>query len=103
MDELLPESRKRDLYRICKRYGVKRLDLFGSATTEKFDPRNSDLDFVISFEPRNPARLFDRYFGLKEELERLFGREVDLLMEEAIKNPYLAKSIEQSRKPFYAA
>lgn len=103
MDELLPKSRKEEFDRICKRYGVKRLDLFGSAATEKFDPGDSDLDFVVSFEQRTPAFLFDRYFGLKEELERLFGREVDLLMEGAIKNPYLAESINQSRTPIYAA
>lgn len=52
---------------------------------------------------QNSARLFDRYFGLKEDLEALFGREVDLLMEGAMKNPHLIKSVSESRLPLYAA
>ena len=54
---------------------------------EGFDLVSSDVDFVVSFAPRTPARLFDRYFGLEEDLEALFGREVDLLMEVAMRNP----------------
>ena len=103
MDELLADDRREELGRICERYGVERLDLFGSSARGRFDPEKNDLDFVVSFEHRTPARLFDRYFGLKEELERLFGREVDLLMEEAIRNPYFAESVNQSRAPIYAA
>lgn len=103
MDELTLESRREALARICERHGVERLDLFGSATTERFDPEKSDLDFVVSFDHRAPARLFDRYFGLKEDLERLFGREVDLLMEDAIRNPYFAESVSRSRTPVYAS
>src|SRR5215218_6470571 len=49
----------------------KRLDLFGSAAGDGFDPEASDLDFVVSFERRDPPGLFDRYFGLKEDLEVL--------------------------------
>ena len=100
---MLVDGRREEIGRICERYGVKRLDLFGSAAVGRFDPQKSDLDFVVSFEHQTPARLFDRYFGLKEELERMFGREVDLLMEEAIRNPYLAKSVNRSRAPIYAA
>lgn len=81
-----------------------RPDLFDSAAGGGFDSERSDLDFVVSFEPRTPARLFDRYFGLKEDLERLFGRDVDLVMEGvAWKNPHFARNVEQSRVPLYAA
>lgn len=99
----LVESKKAEISQICRRYGVSRLDLFGSATGEDFDPERSDLDFVVAFAPRTPSRLFDRYFGLKEELEELFGREVDLLMEGAIRNPYFASSVSKNRIPLYAA
>lgn len=92
------------LHEACKRHGVSRLDLFGSALAERFDPESSDLDFVVSFSPRNPPRLFERYFSLKEDLESLFGREVDLVMEgTAARNPYFARSVKESRVPVYAA
>lgn len=99
----LVESKKEEVARICGRYGVSRLDLFGSASGECFDPDRSDLDFVVSFKVTGETRLFDRYFGLREELVKLFGREVDLLMEGAIRNPYFAKSVNESRTPLYAA
>ena len=78
----LVEDRAEEVRQICRRDGVERLDLFGSAAGEGFDDLgDSDLDFVVSFERRDPPELFDRYFGLKEDLEGLFGRGVDLVME----------------------
>lgn len=100
----LVESRVEEVEGICRRHGVERLDLFGSASGEGFDSEGSDLDFVVSFERRDPPALFDRYFGLKEDLEVLFGRGVDLVMEEAVKkNPYFAESVAETRVPLYAA
>ncbi len=88
------EDRVEEVRRICRRYGVQRLELFGSATGEGFDLESSDLDFVVSFERRDPPALFDCYFGLKEDLEELFGRGVDLVMEGAVaKNPHFAESV----------
>lgn len=89
---------------ICHRHGVERLDLFGSAAEKDFNPEGSDLDFVVTFERRDPPALFDRYFGLKEDLEALFGRGIDLVMEGAVKkNPYFAASVAETRVPVYAA
>ncbi len=103
----LVESRRPRIAEICRRYGVRRLDLFGSATQTQdggFDPDRSDVDFVVLFEDREPPQLFDRYFGLKEDLEGLFGRGVDLVMEGALgKNPRFARSVEESRVPVYAS
>ena len=100
----LVEERRVEVAEICRRYGVRRLDLFGSATATGFDPEASDLDFVVSFQRRNPPELFDRYFGLKEDLEELFGRGVDLVMEGAVgKNPQFAESVAETRVPLYAA
>jgi uncharacterized protein len=101
----LVEHRVEEVRQICRRYGVERLDLFGSAAGEAFDDlRASDLDFVVSFERRDPPGLIDRYFGLKEDLEALFGRRVDLVMEGVIgRNPYFARSVAQTRVPLYAA
>jgi predicted nucleotidyltransferase len=100
----LVEDRAEEVRQICRRHGVKRLDLFGSAAGKGFDHGNSDLDFVVSFERRDPPELFDRYFGLKEDLEGLFGRGVDLVMEGAVgKNPRFAESVSETRVPLYTA
>lgn len=100
----LVESRIEEVAEICRRHGVERLDLFGSAAGEGFDLEGSDLDFVVSFERRNPPELFDRYFGLKEDLEALFGRQVDLVMEGAVgKNPHFADRVAETRVSLYAA
>jgi predicted nucleotidyltransferase len=98
------EDKKVEIATACQHYGVERLDLFGSATGEEFDPARSDLDFVVSFERREPPNLFDRYFGLKEDLENLFGREVDLVMEGALrKDRRFAEGVNQRRVALYAA
>ena len=93
---------REEIPRLCQRYGVRRLELFGSATTEKFDPARSDLDFLLEFDS-NPANLFNRYFGLKESLEALCGREVDLVTVGAMRNPYFIESVNKTRQLVYAA
>jgi predicted nucleotidyltransferase len=91
------------LRELCARHGVERLDLFGSAARDDFDPESSDLDFLVDFEPMSPVRHADSFFGLLEDLERLFGRPIDLLESEPIENPYLWRSIEKSRQALYEA
>lgn len=100
----LVEDRKADVARACRRHGVRRLDLFGSAAGDQFGPARSDLDFIVSFERREPPDLFGRYFGLKEDLEILFRRNVDLVMEGALrKDPSFAENVRESRVLLYAA
>lgn len=89
-----------ELPALCRRFGVRRLDLFGSAAAGGFDPARSDLDFVVEFNS-DAAHLFDRYFGLKESLEALYGRPVDLVSEGASANPYFIESIERTRRRVY--
>ncbi len=86
----------------CRRYGVRRLELFGSAATGAFDPQRSDLDFLVEFDA-NPAKLFDRYFGLKESLEALYGRKVDLVTVGSLQNPYFVDAVNKSRQLVYVA
>ena len=81
---------------------MRRLELFGSATTGAFDPQRSDLDFLVDFDA-NPADLFKRYFDLKESLEALFRRDVDLVMIGALHNPYFIESVNKTRQLVYAA
>ena len=96
IDPFLPEIEK-----ICKKYEAKSLTLFGSALTEEFDPDKSDLDFLL--ELISPENGLDKYFGIKEELEKLLNREVDLVMPKAIRNPYLKESIYSRLKKCYDA
>lgn len=88
---------------LCVRYRVARLDLFGSAARDDFDPAASDLDFLVEFAPMAPAEHADSFFGLLEDLGKLFGRKVDLLEREPIVNPYLWHSIQRSRRVLYEA
>ena len=97
------ENRSAELAQLCRRYHVQRLDLFGSATTDHFAPATSDLDFLVEYEPMVPELLVDSYFGLLEALEVLFQRPVDLVVARAIRNPYFAKSVEETRQLVYVA
>jgi predicted nucleotidyltransferase len=99
---LLEEHRAR-LTELCRRFGVRRLELFGSAADGRFDPGRSDFDFLVEFESSDFQGAADRYFGLLEGLEALLGRRVDLVELPAIRNPYFLHGIAASRTPLYAA
>ena len=94
---------REELRALCRRFHVRWLDLFGSAARGDFDPERSDVDFLVKFDRSAPQHPFDAYFGLKEALEELLGRPVDLVEASAVRNPYLKASIEQSRENVYAA
>jgi predicted nucleotidyltransferase len=88
---------------VCVRHGVVRLDAFGSALRDDFRPDESDLDLLVEFGPMEPYARVDAYFGMLEELRALLGLEVDLVMAGAVKNPYIARDIERTRRMLYAA
>ena len=96
-------TQRERLTALCRQFGVKRLDLFGSATNETFNAATSDYDFLVELEDMPPAAYADAYFGLLEALTALLQRPVDLVTARAVKNPYFLKSIEQSRIPLYVA
>lgn len=87
---------------LCLKYAVRRLLLFGSAGTDRFDEVTSDIDFLVEFDDA-PVSRFDAYFGLKEDLEALFGRPVDLVSAAALENPYFAESVASTSRELYAA
>jgi hypothetical protein len=99
----LIESKRSQVEAACRRRAVRRLELFGSAARDDFDPASSDLDFLVEFDAASTLPALDQYFGLKEELEALFGRPVDLIMPRAVRNPYLQAEIERDRRLLYAA
>lgn len=102
MNALL-ESRREAMADVCRRYGVKRLEAFGSALEEGFDPERSDLDLLVEFGPMQSYARVEAYFGMLDELRLLLGREIDLVMVGAVRNPYIARNIQRSKQLLYAA
>jgi len=88
---------------LCEELGVLRLDLFGSATGRTFDPRSSDVDVLVEFGQQRPVGYFDSYFALKEGLERILGRPVDVVARSSIRNPYFLEQVQRQREQLYAA
>ena len=88
---------------LCLQFRVRRLELFGSATGTTFDPATSDVDFLVEFFEFPGGGIADAYFGLRQELENLLQRKVDLVTVAAVTNPYLRQSIDRSKEVLYAA
>jgi predicted nucleotidyltransferase len=87
---------------LCRQYGVQRLELFGSLLRDAFNEATSDVDFTVEFQPELAGSSFERYFGLKADLESLFGRPVDLVELGAMPNTRLKRLIERARVAVYA-
>lgn len=85
-----------------ERFGVRRLRVFGSVLTDRFDPKRSDVDFLVDFYPNREDRL-DDYLGLKDALAEIVGRDVDLVVADAVRNPYFKKVAFGSAQDVYAA
>jgi predicted nucleotidyltransferase len=97
------DGKMEQLVELCRRYHVKRLEVFGSAATDAYHPESSDLDFLVDFgnEPLGPwGGLF---VDFANSLEALFGRPVDLIMPQSIRNPYFRQAVDASRRLIYEA
>ena len=88
------------LIELCKNHKVAELYIFGSILTDKFSTK-SDIDFLVQFEKIDILEYFDNYMDFKENLEKLFGRPVDLLENQAIRNPVFRKVIDREKKLVY--
>ncbi len=86
---------------LCRRFRVTRLELFGSATGIDHAEEDSDFDFLVDFDLSGEVRALDAYFGLKEGLQALLGRRVDLVMPSALRNPYFRAEVDRQRQPLY--
>ena len=98
--ESVINEKKEQLAALCRRHGVKRLDVFGSAAEGDFTS-SSDIDFVVEFDDSVGDRRFDNFFELLEGLKRLFGRGVDLVEPGGLRNPYFIRRVEQTRREIY--
>jgi predicted nucleotidyltransferase len=86
---------------LCKNRGVRRLALFGSAATGSFDRSSSDLDLIVEFQPMSPVQHADNYFGLMEDLQKLFDLPVDLIELAPIRNPFFRQAVVETEEVLY--
>jgi uncharacterized protein len=98
VEAALPQIRN-----LCQRLGVTRLDLFGSASGSTWSHSPNDVDVLVEFGPLSPGQRFDAYFTLKEGLERLLSRPVDVVVVSALENPYFLAQVLAERESLYAA
>ena len=94
------EKVKPEIERICSRLPVKRLGLFGSAMGQKFS-KSSDVDVLVIFDSVEDVDLFDKYFELKEQLEDVFKRDVDLIVDGKFRNPIFGDIVNKTRTIIY--
>jgi predicted nucleotidyltransferase len=96
-------SRREQIAELCRKHHVRRLAIFGSAVRDDFDPARSDVDVLVEFDEISVMEYSDNKHDLHDELERQFGRKVDLLTWKSIQNPYLLREVESSHELLYAA
>ena len=95
------EARRGEVAALCRSFGVEQLDLFGSAARGEARA-TSDLDFLVRFRAPHERGYAERYLGLAEALEGLFGRPVDLVTDRSVRNPILRHAITADRQTVYA-
>jgi predicted nucleotidyltransferase len=94
------ESHIKKLHELCTLHNVEKMYLFGSAATSDFNEK-SDIDLLVKFHPFDLSLYFTNYMDFKENLEALFGCEIDLLEEQTLKNPILINSINKTKQLIY--
>ena len=88
------------IHHLCLNHQVKRLYVFGSVLTERFN-ESSDIDFVVEFEDLDPLVYMDHYFAVKFGLEEILKRKVDLLEDHSIVNPVFRAALDRTKKLIY--
>jgi predicted nucleotidyltransferase len=96
----LVEQNKKSVIALCKKHKVQELYVFGSVLTDRFN-KKSDVDFLIQFCDVDPGLYFDNFMNLKDGLELLLERQVDLVENQAIRNPVLRKVIDREKVLIY--
>ena len=97
------ESKRDAIAGLCRKYGVVRMDVFGSALRDDYRDGESDVDLLADFGSMDPFELLDAYFDLLDELRALLGTKVDLVMSDAIKNRYIRAEVDRTKQVLYAA
>lgn len=99
----LIEHHRTQIIALCQKYGISRLDLFGSAAAGNFDLGRSDIDFFYEFDGSDNSALADRFFGFQRDLEQLLGVKVELVSALDATNPYFLQVANRNRLTLYAA
>lgn len=94
-------ARRDQIAELCRRHGVCRLEVFGSAVDATFDPQHSDYDFIARFVPAPDMSLGRRFLGFGDALEAMLGRKVDLMTDHEIENPFLRAAVNATRTLLY--
>jgi hypothetical protein len=97
------ENQREAIAALCRKYGVVRLYVFGSALSEDFRPSESDVDLLVEFGPMDGHSKAHAYFDMLEELRGILGTEIDLVMVGAVKNRYIARDIDRTKQVLYGA
>ena len=97
MTTTLIDDHRAEIADLCRTYGVRRLEVFGSVVRDDFDPARSDVDFLVEYEPGQAPSL-SGYFELRTAFESVLGRPVDLVMVKAVRNPYIKAAIDSERR-----
>jgi predicted nucleotidyltransferase len=92
-----------EIARVCRRHHVRRLAAFGSILRTDFDPKRSDADFLVEFEPLPAKQRIHSYLALQADLDSLLRRPIDLVEAGAIRNPYILQKINEQQRTVYAA
>ncbi len=85
---------------LCEKYHVEKLYAFGSVLTESFGPE-SDVDLIAAFDRQKVDDMFITFFDLKDSLEELLKRPVDLLTDQPLRNPVFRRSVENTKRLIY--
>jgi uncharacterized protein len=94
-------KKQNDFIILCKSHKVKYLYAFGSSTSDKFDPKSSDIDLLVEIDSKDPIDRGEKLLSLWDLFENFFNRKVDLLTESSLRNPFLKKSIDSTKILIY--
>ena len=105
MTPMLPviEQHRTEIDSLCRRHGVRRLELFGSAARGDFNPKTSDLDFIVEFTDYAARSIADQWFGLQEDLAALFNVKIELVSARTAVNPYFLETVNRDKVTLFAA
>lgn len=98
----LLDNHEEAIAELCRKYSVQKLFAFGSAIRDDFRSGESDVDLLVEFAPMGGHAQFHAYFEMLEELQRVLGTKVDLVMSGAVRNPIIAREIEKTKTMIYA-
>ena len=97
------ESKNEEIAAACLQLGIKKLFVFGSALRDDFRPGESDIDLLVEFGPVEVKDLFHAYLDARDAFQKIFEADVDLVMQDAVKNKIISREIDRTKRLVYGA